>query len=134
VTPAARRTTDRETLYALIAEALPSPDERNAFLANRSKRAAPAQQGTIAATRTSLSRAGTKLGTRTSLSGVQVTPEVVDEAARALTPFLGPIAKVVVKRAAAVAQDRQVFYQLLADELPTEQDRSSFLRAVGAVI
>jgi eukaryotic-like serine/threonine-protein kinase len=132
---AAQRTTDIDKLYTLIAEALPSPEERNAFLANRPKRAPPAQQGTIAATRTSLTRAGTKLGgTRTSLSGTQVTPEVVDEAARALTPYLGPIAKVVVKRAAAVAQDRQIFYQLLADELPSEQDRSSFLRAVGAVI
>jgi eukaryotic-like serine/threonine-protein kinase len=132
---AAQRTTDIDKLYTLIAEALPSPAERNAFLATRPKRAPAAQQGTIAATRTSLTRAGTKVGgTRTSLSGAQVTPEVVDEAARALTPYLGPIAKVVVKRAAAVAQDRQVFYQLLADELPSEQDRSSFLRAVGAVL
>ena len=132
---AAQRTADLEQLYTLIAEALPSPEERNAFLANRPKRASPLQQGTIAATRTSLTRAGSRIGgTRTLQSTARVTPELVDEAARALTPYLGPIAKVVAKRASNLTQDLQQFYQLLAEELPSEQDRASFLRAVGAVI
>jgi hypothetical protein len=33
-----------------------------------------------------------------------------------------------------VTQNRQEFYQILADELATEKDRAGFLRAVGAVI
>ncbi len=130
---AAQRTTDLDKLYSLIAEALPTPAERNAFLAHRPKRAPAAPHGTLSATRTSATRTtATRAGTRTTHTLV-LTPEAVDEAARALTPYLGPIAKVVAKRAAAVTQNRQEFYQLLADELATEKDRAGFLRAVGAV-
>ncbi len=132
---AAQRTTDIEKLYTLITEALPTPEERNAFLANRPKRASSTSPGTLSATRTTATRtsATRATGTRTTHT-IVLTPEAVDEAARALTPYLGPIAKVVVKRAAAVTQNRQEFYQILADELSTEKDRAGFLRAVGAVI
>lgn len=131
---AAQRTTDLDRLYTLIADALPSAEERAAFLASRPKRTGTQPpQGTLSATRTSMTRAGTKLGgTRTTHGTLQITPEVVDEAARFLTPYLGPIAKIVAKRTAGATQDRQEFYQLLAAELASEQDRASFLRAVGA--
>jgi serine/threonine-protein kinase len=132
---AAQRTTDLEKLYTLISEALPSPEERNAFLANRPKRSATNPGGTLSATRTAATRtSATRVGGTRTAATVALTPEAVDEAARALTPYLGPIAKVVVKRAAAVTQNRQEFYQILADELTTEKDRAGFLRAVGAVI
>jgi len=133
---AAQRASDLDQLYTFISEALPTAEERTAFLANRPKRAPETPPGTLAATRTAATtKAGTRLGgTRTTLAASAVTPEVVDEAGRALTPYLGPIAKVVVKRAAAVTQNRQEFYQLLADELPSEKDRAGFLRSVGAVL
>jgi len=133
---AAQRASDLDQLYTFISEALPTAEERTAFLANRPKRAPESPAGTLAATRTAATtKAGTRLGgTRTTLAASAVTPEVVDEAGRALTPYLGPIAKVVVKRAAAVTQNRQEFYQLLADELPSEKDRAGFLRSVGAVL
>jgi len=132
---AAQRTTDLEKLYTLISEALPSPEERNAFLANRPKRTPTTPGGTLSATRTVATRtSATRVGGTRTTHTIALTPEAVDEAARALTPYLGPIAKVVVKRAAAVTQNRQEFYQILADELSTENDRAGFLRAVGAVI
>ncbi len=132
---AAQRTTDLDRLYTLIAETLASPEERNAFLANRPKRAPAQPQGTISATRTSLTRTGATRagGTRTTNVSAQLTPELVEQAARALTPYLGPIAKVVVKRTSAATQNTQEFYQLLAAELPSEKDRAGFLRAVGAM-
>jgi len=132
---AAQRTTDLDKLYTLIAEALPTPEERNAFLANRPKRTPTVPGGTLSATRTAATRtSATRVGGTRTTQTIALTPEAVEEAARALTPYLGPIAKVVVKRAAAVTQNRQEFYQILADELSTEKDRNGFLRAIGAVL
>jgi serine/threonine-protein kinase len=132
---AAQRTTDLEKLYTLISEALPTPEERNTFLANRPKRSSTNPGGTLSATRTTATRtSATRAGGTRTAQTIALTPEAIDEAGRALTPYLGPIAKVVVKRAAAVTQNRQEFYQILADELSTEKDRAGFLRAVGAVI
>jgi serine/threonine-protein kinase len=112
------QTTDVGQLYQLLAESLSNPDERAAFLAARP----PAAAG------------GTAAAARTAATGVaaQLTPEAVEEATRRLAAYLGPIAKVVAKKAAAQANGRRHFHELLAGQLTDPGERARFLHEVGA--
>jgi serine/threonine-protein kinase len=56
---------------------------------------------------------------------------MVATATKKLTAHVGPIAKVVVKKAALQATTAQQFYTLLADSLPTEPERIRFLEELG---
>jgi serine/threonine protein kinase len=58
-------------------------------------------------------------------------PQELLTAAEHLAAYLGPLAKVLVKQAAAKASDRNEFYRLLADELTNTQEKEAFLRAVN---
>jgi len=64
-------------------------------------------------------------------TGDAVTADVLDAAVRHLTPFFGPISKVVVKRTASRATGVRHFYQLLAQELSNPRDRRAFLLSAG---
>jgi len=124
---AAQGTADLGTLYNKLAESLPTHKERDQFLAGRpaTAAAAPPSRGTLAQT-----RAGTSHTMRPPPAN-PLTPEAVEQAARTLASFLGPIAKVVAKKAAGRTRDRNEFLQLLAAELGTEDERQRFLRAAG---
>ena len=95
--------------------------------------------GTLTPTRTRLetspSLAG-QGGTGGALaSGHTVLPlsaAVMEAAEQKLLAYIGPIAKVVVKRAAKNTSNVQEFYRLLAANLGTEQERARFLKEVGA--
>lgn len=50
-----------------------------------------------------------------------------------LTPILGPMAKVVVKRQAALTRDRQELHEALARQLHTDDERKSFLAGIARV-
>jgi hypothetical protein len=62
-------------------------------------------------------------------------PGDLAEIVRQLTPILGPLAKITVKRAAVQARDRAELYQILARELRSDDERKRFLatppRAAG---
>lgn len=47
-----------------------------------------------------------------------------------LAAFLGPLAKVLVRRTAQKTRDRSRFYQLLAEELENPAERKAFLEVV----
>ena len=49
---------------------------------------------------------------------------------KSLTAILGPIAKVIVQRAAQNSRSLEEFYQLLANELDDEAERKQFLKNV----
>jgi serine/threonine-protein kinase len=61
-----------------------------------------------------------------------VDAEVIAAAEKALAKFIGPLARVLVKRRARTAADRAEFHRLLADELSTEAEKAEFLRTVRA--
>jgi hypothetical protein len=63
---------------------------------------------------------------------VQLTPAAIDEGTRKLTAYVGPIAKVVAKRASAQASSRRHFFQLLAESITDPRDRARFLKEAGA--
>jgi serine/threonine-protein kinase len=56
-----------------------------------------------------------------------LTPAVKEKAELKLTAYIGPIAKIVVKKAAKQARGQQDFLRLLADSLATEDERKRFL-------
>jgi len=55
----------------------------------------------------------------------------VEQTTQRLAVYLGPIAKVVAKKAAQQAHDCDEFIHLVAEHIGT-QDRRAFLREVGA--
>ncbi len=123
------QTTDLDALYAILAETLATDAERKQFLATRAQvSGAPAPRAQPGA-RTGTVEASTLLAAR--LSGAQLTPEMVAAATSKLTTHLGPIAKVVVKKAALQATTAQQFYTLIAESLPTEPERVRFLEELG---
>jgi serine/threonine-protein kinase len=56
-----------------------------------------------------------------------LTPAVKEKAELKLTAYIGPIAKIVVKKAAKQSRGQQDFLRLLADSLATEDERKRFL-------
>jgi class 3 adenylate cyclase len=56
--------------------------------------------------------------------------DVLRKAEEQLAIFLGPLAKLLVKRTAKKTSDRQHFYQLLAGELATPEERATFLESM----
>ena len=59
-------------------------------------------------------------------------PVIVEMAERALTAHIGPIAKVLTKRAAKQTADREEFFRLLGENITSDADRAKFLRAISA--
>jgi serine/threonine-protein kinase len=119
----ATRTTDIDELYRILAESLPSPDERSSFLAARPRSAvtgAPRDSG-----------AGTAASAAAG-ANVQLTPEAIEQATRRLAAYLGPIAKLAAKKAAAQTGSLRHFHHLLAENLADAGERDRFLRDVGA--
>ena len=54
--------------------------------------------------------------------------DVLERAERRLAHYLGPVARVFVRRAAVKARDESELYLLLADEIETPADRKAFIR------
>lgn len=124
---AGRLTTDVGELYAKLAEDLGSADERKAFMATRAQlTGVPPRKASAART---VPEGGTPSGGRAG--GMPVTTEAMDAAQRRLAAYVGPIAKVIVKKAATQATSSRQFYLLLADNIGTEAERTRFLDEFG---
>jgi hypothetical protein len=61
------------------------------------------------------------------------TAEVLHKAETALAQYIGAIAKVVVKRAAAKARDEAELYLLISDEIKDPAERKAFIRKAVSV-
>jgi eukaryotic-like serine/threonine-protein kinase len=140
---AAAQTTDVGELYTILSTNIGDPQQRQRFVAE------PHAAEAIAST----SRAGVRTGGRTSMGGAQVadrsTPDrlrtthsgrtmvaqppeqaFVDATVTRLAVYLGPIAKLVAKKAAQQAHSPEEFVQIVASHIGT-QDRKAFLREMG---
>ena len=60
-------------------------------------------------------------------SNSSLDPSILDSVSRELAAFIGPIAKVVVKRAAGRCSSVDELYSVVAAEIDSEKDRSSFM-------
>jgi serine/threonine-protein kinase len=67
-----------------------------------------------------------------STPGPPVSADDVERATRVLTTFIGPIARVVTKRAATDGTSRREFFAKVAQSLDTDAARERFLREAGA--
>jgi len=115
-----RRTLDLDELYAMLSHELDSEDQRKAFMATRSGFALAPRPAAPAGT-----------GPRGAPASTALTPEQIEATQRRLATYIGPIAKILTKRAAAQTTSSERFYLLLAESL-SEADRRRFLDEVGA--
>lgn len=114
VSQAVRRAASIEELCRVLAEQLPDARERDTFMRSCTKGITDSHSTTGAGT-----------------GQARLTAERLDEARRKLAPFVGPLAKVLVDRAARKAHTPQEFYAALASEIPSERDRAVFLSSVA---
>jgi len=57
--------------------------------------------------------------------------ETVEAAVKELAVYIGPIARIIVNRAARQAQSRRQLFELVAPEIPAPADRARFLAKAG---
>jgi serine/threonine-protein kinase len=115
ISQASRRATTIEQLCRVLAEQVPDARERETFLRSCTK-----------------SITGPRKTTGARNEAERFGEEKLDEARRKLAPFVGPLAKVLVDRAARKARTAQELYTLLAAEIPSDRDRASFLSSITA--
>ena len=135
---AARDCSDLPSLYARLAEQVTDPAARQAFVSqvavlstgSRSMgSAAPVAPPTAGShTKVPFQRTGTMTPQG---AGVPVSAELQAEAQRLLAKRLGPIAQLVVRRAAAAAPLRQDFIARLAESLDDVAARQSLIDALN---
>ncbi len=133
---AARDAVDIDGLCAKLMPHINSDLGRTQFLASVKEIKKKLGISTIGLTRTASSSSGAMLATQMSqVSGAgshpQLSAELMEAAYQKLLAYIGPIAKVVVKRTAKQTSNPAEFYRLLAQQLPTDQDRRKFLKEVG---
>ena len=142
VRKAAAQAHDVGELYTMLATNIGDPGERQRFIAE------PHAAMAIA----SVSRSGAGAGSHTHPSGVRahgsspahgrstpggktvaprpLEPTFVESTVSRLAVYLGPIAKIVAKKAAQQAKSEDEFVQIVAGHIGT-QDRKAFLREMG---
>jgi len=112
-------TTSLRAFCEQLAAYIPSADDRKAFLGWCTAQlggAPPPQRERPAAPATA------------TIPAVDWDPAVLDGARDALAAYLGPLARVLVRRASARARNARELYELLAQEIPSETDREAFRR------
>src|SRR5438034_2371839 len=143
VRKAASRAQDVAELYTLLASKITDNDERARFVATMpgartsaavrtlhtgDRLAGSYGLGTGSRGTTPTERSGS-IGTRT-LPPIPLEPQFVHETTQRLLVYLGPIGRVVAKKAAERAKSQQEFVELVAGHIGA-QDRGAFLREVG---
>jgi len=123
---AGRRTLDVDELYATMARELDTEEQRKAFMATRG--ALSGAPRAASGTGPRASGTGPRPGIPTDAA---LTAERIEAAQRRLATYIGPIAKILVKKAAAQTTSSERFYLLLAESL-SDMDRTRFLTEVGA--
>ena len=125
---AARECSDLPTLYAKLAEQVTNATARSAFLGEATAGGMLAL-GTGAAS-DSASSAGTRAaanGTPQAAGGNALSEALTEPASRLLAQHIGPIAKIVMKKAAARTAQREDFFALLAESVAEPAARARLL-------
>jgi len=125
---AASKATNSDELYALLAESLERDADRLAFLSGKAKLTPDKAKGQPRIESPQLSAEGAPL---TSSSPLELTPAAIDQAARVLAPYVGPISAVLVRKAAKRADSLRSLYLLLAEHVEAGARRVRFLRDAG---
>ena len=122
VKQAAAKTHDPQQLISLLAENISENDERSKFLTSALARLpGMTNPGTV-------SDSGTRTRSQATMFGKStLDPADIDKATMRLAPYVGPIAKVLAKKAAAIATSRTGLYLALAENITDAEDKAKFL-------
>lgn len=127
----AQKASDIEELYQLLVEYVPTEREKNIFLGKAlvGQTQPSSTQGSYQAADSDEAGAPFKGDQR---SGMVSTwePEVLRTAEERLAVYVGPVAKVLVKKAAKKTSSTKDLYQVLSQEIPKERDKKHFLNLV----
>ena len=125
---AASRTTDLAQLYELLAARLERETDRQAFLAGRAR-----LMPTSAETRPLQASVPASFHGAPPGPGLQeeLTPAAIEQASVMLARHVGPISRVLAKRAAQRADCLHTLYLLLAEHVETKAERARFLHDAG---
>ena len=126
---AARECQDLPSLYARLAEQVTNPEARTAFLERATaitQRAVAGGSGTRSATSGHPSSSAT--------AGAPVTEAILEQAQKLLAQHVGPIAKVMVKKAASRGAGRDAFFAELAGAVPDGPARQKLLSDLSRLV
>jgi len=131
VRKAAQQAASLAELYRSVASHIPTDAERDLFLskvrgpgtgAAASPAGAEARVSDIAPAATSATDHRSRVG---------LSREELQSASDSLITYVGPLATILVNKAAQRATDVEEFYRLLAEYIPNAEERTSFLRRRG---
>jgi len=132
VREAARTSADLRQLQDSVSQHLRDPRERQRFEALLSTgMAGGTSAGTRAGSSASATGAVSSAGASTAGTTAGISAGLSDYAGRALARQLGPIAKVVVRKAAASASSRQVFFDVLCRSVEDPARRAQLQAELG---
>ncbi len=125
---AAREHGDQQALVATVAQAIERNEDRERFFV--------ATIGIRSVARVAVALGGATDPTHASAptAGPALTAQDLERATQLLTTYIGPIARVVARRAATEGVSRREFFTRVAQSLDTEVQRERFLREAGALI
>jgi serine/threonine protein kinase len=126
VRKAAKTAMSLAQLAAALAPEIADEKARAAFLKKFSENSQPSQPS-------QLGKANTQLTGLTQVALSRFDQTILSMAEKRLSEYIGAVAKVVVKRAAAKARDEGELYLLIADEISDPAERKAFIRKAISV-
>lgn len=124
---AARVHKDLASLVAALCESIDSPTDRDAFARAVTGRGA----AFLSVQRATAEKEDATLPAISNTASPALSPEDLERATKLLTTYIGPIAKVVAKRAAVAGITRREFFAKVVQSLETDAQRERFLREAG---
>lgn len=118
---AARRSATREELLRSLSDAIPLPERRAEFLSAAGVGAAPPPGPAAVATTDPASTGAQSAG--------GVNEALATKAEHLLAVHIGPMARILVKKAARTSRGRKEFIEALADTIEDDDDRAAFIAA-----
>jgi len=119
VEQAAKQAVNVDSLYDTVATSINNADDRNAFLQRRS------------AAQTQPAAAAAPVATPLAAPAVPISADDVVKIQQELAVHLGPIAKILTKRAMKDVSGREPLIRALAEHIPTEKERAQFFGRLG---
>lgn len=123
----AQQASSSAELVQQLAAAIPNEPERLLF----QRRMRGVMGGTLGGSISRTVSGGSGPGSQMSASLGSFDQATLETARQKLATYLGPIAKVLVKQAAAKARTPQELYQRLAEHIPTANERNAFLKHIS---
>lgn len=128
---AARDCADLPSLYAKLAQEVTDPGAKAAFASHLHAATQPGSKGAAAPTTGGGTNVGTGMGASTAAARLALSEAFLEQAKKLLTPELGPIAGVLVKKTAANAASREAFIQAMAQAVPDAAARQRVTEALN---